>query len=68
MMNFPYFFYSGDAYVQDAIKDKYHSLLTKSQLLPPQFCLMHPDCTKERISVFPGAIGNQCSFSWSIEV
>lgn len=59
-MNFPYFFYSGDAHypdVQEAIKDKYHSFLTKSQLFPPPFCSMHPDCKKERISVFPGEIG-----------
>ena len=63
MVNLPYFFYSGDAHypnVQEAIKDKYHSFLTKSQLFPPPFCSVHPDCTKQRISVFPGEIGNQC--------
>lgn len=63
MVNLPYFFYRGDAHypnVQEAIKDKYHSFLTKSQLFPPPFCSMHPDCTKQRISVFPGEIGNQC--------
>ena len=62
MMNIPYFYYGGDARdpnVQEAIKGKFHSLLT-SYFVPPFFCLSNRECAKANMSVSPGIMVNTC--------
>ena len=62
MYGFPWYYYGGsgdanDPNVQALIKSQFIALMKSSNLVPPFFCTMEPNCKEANISVTPGAIG-----------
>ncbi len=58
-LGFPFYYYDGNAHesnVQEVIKSQFHALIS-GPYVSPYFCIMHPKCTKDSISVSPGVIG-----------
>ena len=59
-LNLTYYFYNGDAHdanVQNNIKENFFKLLKDPLFIPPPFCLVNNQCTKDKISVSAGVVG-----------
>ena len=59
MLGYSHYFFNGDANdpsVQDKIKANFIDLMTSSSLIPPLFCSAHPQCTKDNIKTYAGAL------------
>ena len=55
-----YYSYNGDAHdanVQNNIKENFFKLLKDPFFIPPPFCLVNNQCTKDKISISAGVVG-----------
>ncbi|CAH3159814.1 unnamed protein product, partial [Porites lobata] len=59
-----YYSYNGDAHdanVQNNIKENFFKLLKDPFFIPPPFCLVNNQCTKDKISISAGVVGTLSS-------